>query len=140
MKTSTTIDRAVLKWPSGPWDNEPDKAEWTDPTTGLFCRAIRHPISGHWCGYVGVTEGHPWYEKPYQDIDVSVHGGLTFSDRHDSDQIWWLGFDCHHAYDLSPLDETFMYPKSATGSTYKPLDYVQQQCTILAAQIMEQQK
>ena len=30
-------------------------------------------------GYVRIPEGHPYYEKTYDDIPVSVHGGLTFS-------------------------------------------------------------
>ena len=57
---------------------------------------MRHPWSGHWCGYVGVTEGHPAFGLPYDDADklgprhqdadgyewggLRVHGGLTFSD------------------------------------------------------------
>ena len=34
-KTYTTIDRAALGWPAGPWDGEPDKVQWPDAATGL---------------------------------------------------------------------------------------------------------
>lgn len=34
---------------------------------------------GHFNGYVALCEGHPDYGKDYDDIDVEVHGGLTFS-------------------------------------------------------------
>ena len=30
-------------------------------------------------GYVIIPKGHPLHGKGYDDIDVSVHGGLTFS-------------------------------------------------------------
>ena len=47
--------------PPGPWDNEPDKIQWVDETTGLDCLMVRN-WWGSWCGYVGVPEGHPLYE------------------------------------------------------------------------------
>jgi hypothetical protein len=58
---------------------------------------------GYACGYVGVPEGHPWYKKDYDDIDVDVHGGLTWSDDHVGndapDGLWWVGFDTAHYND-----------------------------------------
>lgn len=66
-------------WGDGAWQREPDKMQWPDERTGMPCMMVRGP-SGSWCGYVGVLPGHPAYGQPYQDIDVSVHGGLTFSD------------------------------------------------------------
>jgi hypothetical protein len=103
------------KWPRGSWDNEPDKAQWPDPATGLPCLAVRNRF-GNWCGYVGVTSDHPLYCKQYGDIeDINVHGGLTFSagchpgghichvpEPGEPDDVWWLGFDCGHAGDFSP--------------------------------------
>ena len=62
-----------------------------------------NPYSGRgWGnGYVRIPEGHPYYEKTYDDIPVDVHGGLTFSDhifednKHFSDG-YWVGFDTAH--------------------------------------------
>src|SRR6185295_5225427 len=71
MKTQewTFLDKS--KWPErGPWDNEPDKAQWTDVATGLPCLAVR--AHSHWCGYVGVTEEHPVFGKDYDSLDLSV--------------------------------------------------------------------
>lgn len=51
-------------WGAGPWQQEPDKRQWQDEATGLPCLAVRGP-GGHWCGYVGVAEGHPLYRKGY---------------------------------------------------------------------------
>lgn len=86
----------------GPWQNEPDKAQWMDEETGLPCLIVRQGHSGHLCGYVGVPEGHPLYKVGYWDCPakcgkekyadggdncthdhpdslVDVHGGLTFA-------------------------------------------------------------
>jgi len=60
-------------------------------------------------GYVVIPEGHKLHGIDYNDIDVSVHGGLTFSALADSDMVddwdelsegdlgsWVVGFDtCH---------------------------------------------
>jgi hypothetical protein len=126
----TYIDKS--EWPDGPWKSEPDKVQWKDKATGLPCLAVRNRHSGHWCGYVGVAEGHPAFELPYDDASalgpehkdgwkgLDVHGGLTYSafcqDDEDAedhgichvpqpgepDRVWWLGFDCAHSGDLSP--------------------------------------
>lgn len=71
---------------------------------------------GNWCGYAGVPPGHPWYQSDYNDVDVSVHGGLTYAEFCDETggpichvakpgepaRVWWLGFDCGHAMDYAP--------------------------------------
>lgn len=153
------IDRAALRWPAGPWDGEPDKVQWPDAATGLPCLAVRNGYSGNWCGYVGVAEGHPYFEKNYDDegIDVSVHGGLTFAaacrpgsteaggichvpEPGEPEHVWWLGFDCAHWQDYCPNDVVMGlergYPFGRTeGSTYRTLDYVREQCASLAEQL-----
>lgn len=74
---------------------------------GLECPImIRKGKGGHnrgWGnGYVLVPDGHEFYGKSYYDIDVSVHGGLTFSEviSQDDDFGWrrghWIGFDTSH--------------------------------------------
>lgn len=162
-KEYTTIDRAAKGWPSGAWDGEPDKVQWPDVATGLPCLAVRHGHSGHWCGYVGVAEGHPWHGKDYDNLNdwPEVHGGLTFADMcrpngdeardichlpepGEPDHVWWLGFDCAHYGDRSPQDEAYArdrgYPFTRSPEeTYKTLAYVKAECASLAAQIAEKQ-
>lgn len=92
-RTYQTIDKS--SWGAGEWSAEPDKVQWIDAATGLDCLAVRHPTLGHWCGYVGVMEGHPLYQIGYSQCPqncgewwcehrpealMSVHGGLTYSD------------------------------------------------------------
>jgi len=60
-------------------------------------------------GYVIIPKGHPLHGKHYDDIDVEVHGGLTFSEpvkELDWPEIskkdksgWVIGFDTAHADD-----------------------------------------
>lgn len=57
-------------------------------------------------GYVKLVEGHSWYEMDYENIPVSVHGGLTFSRLLDNennnkgfDPGFWIGFDTSHSGD-----------------------------------------
>lgn len=113
----TTIDKSA--WGSGPWQSEVDKRQWCDLSTGLACMIRRAGADmGHWCGYVGVTKSHPAFGKGYDDVDVDIHGGLTFAEKcshgdeataichrveaGEDDDVWWFGFDCAHAFDLVP--------------------------------------
>lgn len=64
---TAAIDRSP--WGSGPWTDEPDELDWTDPATGYQCAIRRTPELGHLCGYVGVPESHPWHGVDYSDRD-----------------------------------------------------------------------
>lgn len=117
-----------------PWELEPNSACWVDTQTLTQCTARRGP-SGHWCGYVGVPKGHPAFGADYGDIDVSVHGGLTFAGTMDADPegLWWLGFDCAHLGDLVPGH--LRYGEPGVDEVYRDLDYVIQECAELAGQL-----
>jgi hypothetical protein len=158
----TNIDKA--EWGPGPWVSEPDKAQWQDPATGLPCLIVRNVcVTGALCGYVGVPELHPYYGKKFTDDDLylSVHCGLSFSGpcqthgdmmvsvchvpaEGEPDNVWWLGFDCAHAWDFPPrlnanivrimgrredsIHEIF-------GEVYRDFAYVKSEVTKLAAQL-----
>lgn len=145
-----TIDKST--WGQGEWMHEPDKVQWQDKETGLPCLVVRHPGSGHWCGYVGVSNGHPYFQKHYADCAVEVHGGLTFASLCDpkekpetgvchipepgeDDHVWWLGFDCAHAGDVSPAYDIKKYCAPWPGESYKDLEYVKCECEALAQQL-----
>lgn len=156
---TTVADKAA--WGYGPWVDEPDKAQWVDAATGLPCLAKRNPRQGFWCGYVGVHRGHPWYGLGYNDVDVEVHGGLTYADAYDDDverpieerichipapgepdDVWWFGFDCGHAFDLCPAMEARYREEMERAwlpgglqTRYCDLSYVQQECAELAKQL-----
>lgn len=93
-----------------PWQAEPNRVEFK--YKGYHCLVNRaHP--GNLCGYVALPNGHPYYGKHYEDIDIGVHGGLTYAgacqgdichvpEEGESDDVWWIGFDCAHSGDLVP--------------------------------------
>lgn len=158
----TTIDKK--DWGPGDWSDEPDKVQWPDAVTGLPCLAVRNPHGGNWCGYVGVVEGHPWHRQDCNDVKtadgdyVDAHGGLTFSgacaetadpskhichvpDEGEPDGVWWLGFDCAHAWDISPASIASVRKNDLSGfwapgpdEIYRTLAYVKQECAGLARQ------
>ncbi len=133
-----TIDKS--KWHTGEWQNEPDKAQWRDEETGLPCLIVRGP-HGAWCGYVGVSKGHPCYgldyDKAHEATPLDIHGGLTFAsgcshgdetkaichvvDAGEDDQVWWLGFDCAHCGDFAPAYSPIEWIKGG------PLPYMQEE-------------
>lgn len=148
----TTMDKSA--WGEGPWLGEPDKVQWVDEATGLPCLAVRAPM-GHWCGYVGVPEGHPLYQMSDSHAAVEglqVHGSITFTESCQTgdearaichipeegmpDRVWWLGFDCGHSWDLSPGIISEFGPIGPTMiPQYRTLDYVQETCADLARQL-----
>jgi hypothetical protein len=135
-----TIDKS--DWGEGPWQQEPDRVEFQH--AGLPCLMVRHPRHGNWCGYAAVPPGHPLHGKPYQDVDLEAHGGLTYSDHcqgdichtpapGEPDDVYWFGFDCGHAMDLCPGHAR--YGATFHWETYRPLGYVRSQVRKLARQL-----
>jgi hypothetical protein len=78
-------------------DDMPAIAEGVED--GIQWKILPHPRMSHMNGYVRLPEGHPFEVLDYDDIDVSVHGGLTFSED------GWIGFDTAHAGDIWTDDE-----------------------------------
>lgn len=103
-------EKAKVGLPEGAWLHEPHRVNWRKH--GLDCMILRNPATFGWCGYVGVPPTHPAYRKKYDDVDVGVHGGLTYADEcsghichiadEAADKTWWLGFDCAHGGDFLP--------------------------------------
>jgi len=57
-------------------------------------------------GYVDMPRSHPMYGKHYDEINVDVHGGLTYAEEVEG--MWRVGFDTAHLGDC--LDN---WPKRA---------------------------
>ncbi len=118
--------------------------------------AIFTPM-GHRCGYVGVSENSPLRMVEYDDLNVDVHGGLTFSGNLNTDESqWFFGFDCAHVFDAPDIEKMkeyiemglldqpqnelrdwyLAYP-ALTKSTVKSLDFVLTELKSLSAQLMD---
>jgi len=67
----------------------------------------RHDTAGALNGYVGVLPDNPLFHCDYDELDVEVHGGLTFAGHisYMDANVWWFGFDTQHAWDFAPLLE-----------------------------------
>lgn len=139
------IDRS--KW-TKTWQellkDEPDFKQWIDKETELPCLILRNYGSGGLCGYVGIAEGHPLYEKNYFDDDtdfIRIHGGITFTDKDQyrdgffelENPRWWFGFDCNHAGDLTPRSTCHGY-----DAKYRDFDYVEREVMDLATQLKDE--
>lgn len=118
-------------------DKEGDFDEWKDVYSGYLCRIRRVKPYSCWCGYVRVPEAHNCSGKSYDDIDVEVHGGLTFSSKNfpTDDKIikgyYWFGFDCGHAGDIIP----YLWK----DGTYRTKEYVKNEVTELAKQLKDKE-
>lgn len=122
----------------GPWVGEPDRLEWRH--RGFPCLMLRgNPRLGAWCGYVGVPPGHPWYGD--SEPECAVHGSVTYASKcaghvchvpqpGESDDVWWVGFDCGHAGDIVPG----MQLEPGGRDSYKTVAYVRAECEQLADQ------
>lgn len=148
-------------WPPGPWDDEPDKIEYRDPGTNAPV-IIRRVVLGSLCGYVAVPPGHPWHGSNGFDCPAVVHGGVNYGGPcqeewpdpeaygyavchvaapGESDDVWWLGFDCQHITDTVPQVSAIL-TRAGHGTdapfgmrqTYKDVAFVRAQCAELARQ------
>lgn len=143
-----TMDGDIKRagWPSGPWDDEPDRVEFK--SHGFDCIVLRQ-VAGHLCGYVGVPAGHPWHGVDFGAGDapeVSVHGGVTYSEHcagkvchvpapGEPEHLFWVGFDCAHSGDARPRDLMLDGERDWFGC-YKSIGYVRGECMSLANQAL----
>ena len=109
--------------------------EWfTEPAThdffveGYRCEIKRHSSLGFLCGYIYIPKTHPDFGKDYDDVDVSVHGGLTYADS------GCFGFDCGHHGDLVPSMEC-----DDMGAVYRNMAFVEKQLRSLATQFKDRE-
>jgi hypothetical protein len=142
-------------WGDGPWQNEPNRVDFR--YRGFPCMILRSDVTGALCGYLGVGPSHPWYQASYDDVDVWVHGGLTYGNFCQGDLChvplpedpfvnpWWLGFDCSHAWDLAPAMRALLRRTRAgrmlsdrsvgmSWEVYRDVAYVTRQIKLLAIQ------
>jgi hypothetical protein len=146
MKATTFLDRS--DWAVGPWDDEPDRVEWREEQFPELVLLMRRGPSGAWCGYVGVPEGHAWHGQDMYDVDAEVHGGVTYTDTCDddpeqgichvpalgeADHLFWVGFDCAHAWDLMPR----IADHAMADDVYRTAYYVREQVRSLAQQAIQ---
>lgn len=136
------------------------------PATGALCGYVGVPAGHPWHGLDYYTsryddDGNEVELSPAEASlnDVEVHGGLTFAghcrhspdpgkgichvpDEGEPDDLYWLGFDCAHAFDLAPaIVATLRKVGHDLGwhqdDQYRDLAYVKAEVTALAKQAAE---
>ena len=89
------------------------------------------------CGYVELTSDNKLfgldYDSIYSKVNISVHGGLTYSDEDHGK--WVIGFDCAHSGDLCP--SFLQYGRISDGDIYRTKEFVISECESLAESISE---
>lgn len=130
-----------------PWEHEPDQEEWVHELTGYKCTVRRHQTLGSLNGYVAIPKGHRVWGFGYDDVDVEVHGGLTYADEDKETGEWVFGFDCSHGGDFSPRllanimrfssheDLETMLGLKLRTEVYRTFEWVKAEACILARQL-----
>lgn len=153
-----------------PWFNEPDYKRWRDGETQLQCLILRADSTGALCGYVRLPKNLAKkmirhrrkfaffsstgrvYRRAGYDMQalkgLDVHGGLTYSGPvttrfRGKERGVWVGFDCAHFNDLTPILDEVMKRNGAGAlmtqrvCTYRSFEYVTNEVHSLARQIKE---
>ena len=111
---------------------------------GLRAFVVMLPM-GHRCGYVGAPPGNRLYKVEDDDLDLEVHGGVTYCGHHklfETSGEWWFGFACAHYGDapsqdiidtLSPSIREFY---NSPDISHKSLEFCVAECERLAEQLV----
>ena len=82
---------------------KPFKVEREWEHAGLKCAVVQARACSFRCAYVRVPPTHRFHGKDSDLVDISVHGGLTFSELEpcveEDGKGWWFGFDFAHCDD-----------------------------------------
>jgi len=104
---------------------------------------------GFRCGYVKLPEDNVYFGKSCENIPIDCHGGLTFAASylgHDTEDSWWIGFDCGHANDACDAKAyRAYYGKEIAGilqyyndpSSIKSREFCEQECKNIIDQLIE---
>lgn len=113
------------------WETESDELQFEH--AGLRCLVLRAEL-GHLCGYVGAEH----LPQNFDEYEVDVHGGVTFSQPLEScserlseffegcEHVF--GFDAAHAGDLIPTMQQ-------VGGEYRNILYMREEAVKLAEQL-----
>lgn len=122
---------------------------------GYNCLIIRHKTMLYLCGFVAVNEDSIFFGSDPLNLDFKVHGSVTVGfpgldnnwkedlyykplTDETGKSLWWLGFDCGHTGDLTPIDLLLDSVLDMNDNrTYKNLEYVENELKYLVDQIIE---
>ncbi len=71
-------------------------------------------------GYVGLPLWHPYYKMEYEFLPIDCHGGLTFGELDEDEDLWVIGFDTAHWGDNKT--------EWSKERVQKECEYIEEQC------------
>jgi hypothetical protein len=114
---------------------EGDELQWDYTCSNgviIHCSIHRNGVKAL-CGYITLTKDSSLYGVGYDNLNIQVHGGLTY-DGYDKDENWVIGFDCAHHGDLTPyflLNDEYYFGQRGI---YRDMEYVKYECESMAEQ------
>jgi hypothetical protein len=84
------------------------------------------------------------FGQHYDDAELTVHGGLTYSDC--DGEAWCFGFDCGHYHDYVPSRAELLgaggsgFMTIQDNAEYRTLDYVINELDHLAEQLKRREQ
>jgi hypothetical protein len=116
-------------------EKEGNSLEWNYTCSNgviISCSIHRNDLKAL-CGYITLTKDSSLYGVVYDELNIQVHGGLTYN-GYDENENWVIGFDCAHHGDLTPyflLNEDFPF---YSDGEYRDMQYVKSECESMAEQ------
>lgn len=141
-----TSEQKLNLWGYGEWVEEPDLVSFEYREYECQIQRGCHLLLdvamglGQLCGYVNIFPTHPWFKKDYDEIDATVHGGLTYSALDVETNTWVIGFDCAHYNDIIPGAKSIVEEHKAFMEvfnlpySYKNVGFVKDQLKSLVEQ------
>jgi len=86
-------------------------------------------LGTHPTAYIRIPESHSCYKKDYDEIDIDVHGGLTYAKDylHVENNVkmegWFIGWDYAHAGDYMGYYMSEFYRMLPHHENDKKMDY-----------------
>lgn len=166
-----TSDQKIKWFGYGEWVEEPDGV--TFEHLNIKCLILRiiaresngaDIFGGYLCGYCMVPRDHTFFGKPYEELNIRVHYGLSkcdFQEGEDGEQDFWIGFDCAHSGDIIPsfkkirekydklieselkineMIKKFNINSMLLQKSYKNINFCIQECKSMAEQIVNYNK
>lgn len=90
---------------------------------------IKNVRGSHPTAYIKLKKSHPFYEMSYDDIDIGVHGCLTYSEMEDDG--YWIGWDYAHCDD---------YMTECNNGKKWTTDEILDHCRDVVKQLIEQEQ
>ena len=110
--------------------------EWT--TKEGYPAQVLIMEAGHRCGYVKIPVSHPYSGIDYEEMDICVHGGLTYKSTDEDDGGTWIGFDCAHlgdAPDPELIADSYRHRPVFGGGIIRSLQFCIDECESMAEQL-----